>query len=58
MNIETKMRSSLFNLPIGMGTWIGVYLPCTVYVLCFTGNLVGIKGDPEAYERNVRGRNV
>ena len=52
------MRSSLFNLPIGMGTWIGVYLPCTVYVLCFTGNLVGIKGDPEAYERNVRGRNV
>ena len=51
---ETKMKSSLFNLPIGLGTWVGVYLPCGLYVLFFTKALP--TGDPEEYERDVRGR--
>eukprot|EP00483_Globobulimina_turgida_P000960 UN00962 len=55
-NKTTKMRSSLFGLPMGIGTWVGVYLPCTVYTLVFTQKFK--KGDPIEYERNVRGRNV
>eukprot|EP00484_Ammonia_sp_Unknown_P000113 CAMPEP_0197020868 /NCGR_PEP_ID=MMETSP1384-20130603/1733_1 /TAXON_ID=29189 /ORGANISM="Ammonia sp." /LENGTH=50 /DNA_ID=CAMNT_0042448579 /DNA_START=157 /DNA_END=309 /DNA_ORIENTATION=+ len=50
------MKSSFFGLPIGAGTWIAVYTPATLYVICFTKKFE--KGDPLEYERNVRGRDV
>ena len=52
------MKSSLFGLPIGVGTWLGVYIPCTLHVIFFTGALAYKTGDPLHYERSVRGRNV